>query len=642
MRLIFTIVLIFPCLRFIHANTIVHTDDFNTCGSITWTPVVGSSDSFAANDWSCNTFSGRTYMELYDSDGINEEDWLVSPSFNLDMYSKEYFSFEYDNNTGMEGLTLLYSTDFSGTYNAANIDAATWTAIPLDLYNNDTDNAVDYFLFQRSLDLSGISGSSVYLAFRYISAGAGTQGWSIDDVRLTADYYAPIETAIAGGDKCYDLKQELYNHIKDHTVLEYTSSSTNDIWEAFYVTDRKLDNTGTNIIVNEMYSTDPTGAGNQFTFGVDQDIGDPALEGEKYNREHTFPKSWWGGSTAVDQYTDIHFVVPSDRVVNTAKWNYPLGENNGTSIIDPSAGFTSANGSKVGDCTHTGYSGLVFEPIDEYKGDFARMYLYFSTRYDNLIAGWESNYTDALDGIAYTAYEPWLLQTLLDWHEGDPVSQKEIDRNNAVYSIQKNRNPFIDHPEYVFYIWGSAAAVGCPTFLPVELTEFKGKALEDLQSEITWTTTSESNSSHFVLEHSRDGLNFKSIADVQAMGESLESVDYGFVHKSAVMGNNFYRLRIIDKDASEEYSDIITVSHDKKDWFNLYPTIVQSHVNIRLEGNSENATVRLFDLHGRMVKYWDIVNNNEFRLEMNGLGSGHYIIQIQKGSLLENKKIVLN
>jgi hypothetical protein len=99
-----------------------------------------------------------------------------------------------------------------------------------------------------------------------------------------------------------------------------------------------------------------------------------------------------------------------------------------------------------------------FEPIDTYKGDYARMYLYMITRYEPHISSWDSIITEsncALDGQTYPGVEPWLLQTLLTWHLNDTVSQKEIDRNNAVYAIQGNRNPYIDHPEWVEYIWGN-------------------------------------------------------------------------------------------------------------------------------------------------------------------------------------------
>ena len=105
-----------------------------------------------------------------------------------------------------------------------------------------------------------------------------------------------------------------------------------------------------------------------------------------------------------------------------------------------------------------GYSGTVFEPIDEFKGDLARAYFYMATRYQDKIANWESNstYSNAvLNGTSNQVFETWMLNVLKKWHNDDPVSQKEIDRNNAAESYQGNRNPFVDYPEFVSQIWGN-------------------------------------------------------------------------------------------------------------------------------------------------------------------------------------------
>jgi hypothetical protein len=122
--------------------------------------------------------------------------------------------------------------------------------------------------------------------------------------------------------------------------------------------------------------------------------------------------------------------------------NYPYGEV-GTATA------TSTNGSKKGNCVYPGYTGIVFEPIDEFKGDFARTYFYMVTRYKNVVSGWNS------DMLLGDNLSPWAIDMLMEWAELDTVSQKEIDRNDAVHDIQFNRNPFIDHPEYICLIWGS-------------------------------------------------------------------------------------------------------------------------------------------------------------------------------------------
>ncbi|MCK5782709.1 MAG: endonuclease, partial [Flavobacteriales bacterium] len=155
--------------------------------------------------------------------------------------------------------------------------------------------------------------------------------------------------------------------------------------------------------------------------------------------------------------------------VNGRRGNYPYGETS-------SATWTSTNGSKVGSCSFNEYTGVIFEPIDEYKGDLARSYFYMATRYENLIASWESNSTtadDVLDGTSDHVFETWHLNLLLKWHKEDPVSTKEINRNDSIYYLyQHNRNPFIDHPEYAKSIWGE------PTIPPEESVLF----FEDFQT----------------------------------------------------------------------------------------------------------------------------------------------------------------
>lgn len=250
--------------------------------------------------------------------------------------------------------------------------------------------------------------------------------------QIPENYYAPAENLSS-----YELKTALYQIIKDHTVRSYTS-----LWTYFEDTDQKNDGT-----VWDMYSDIPGGTPSYaFTFFTDQ-CGNYSGEGDCYNREHSFPKSWFGDASPM--YTDLFHLYPTDGYVNGMRGNYPFGE-----VTSPTK--TSSNGSKLGPCSYPGYTGVVFEPIDVYKGDFARSYFYMATRYENIIDNWEnydSNGDVILDGSSDKVFEPWFLNLLLDWHHQDPVSTKETNRNNEIYTIQGNRNPFIDHPEYVDCIW---------------------------------------------------------------------------------------------------------------------------------------------------------------------------------------------
>lgn len=252
------------------------------------------------------------------------------------------------------------------------------------------------------------------------------------------------------------LQLALHNIIKDHTIKSYDY-----LWTAFAITDTLQPGN----ICHDMYSYTLTGTPPYvYTIPGSQCSTTPGQEGVCYNREHTFPKSWFGGEVS-PMFTDLFHVTPSDSYVNTRRSNYPYGVVN-----QPT--WTSQNGGKLGPNSYPGYTGTVFEPINEYKGDLARHYFYMVTRYADVVAGWETlnAYGDAvLNGTQYPAFEEWTLSMLMEWHTLDPVSAKEINRNNAVYSIQGNRNPYIDHPEFAWQVW--------PEYSPVasEPSEFPGQ-----------------------------------------------------------------------------------------------------------------------------------------------------------------------
>lgn len=226
------------------------------------------------------------------------------------------------------------------------------------------------------------------------------------------------------------LRTALHQIIDDHTVLSYAS-----LWTHFRATDSKPDST-----VWDMYADQPSGTpAYSYSFGVDQ-CGNYAQEGDCYNREHSFPKSWFGDAPPMN--TDLFHLYPVDGYVNGKRGNYPYGEVGVSSWV-------SSNGSRLGNASLPGYGSVVFEPIDEYKGDLARTYFYMLIRYMPHIASWSSPMLQD-DTLAL-----WAKKMLLQWALTDTVSTKEMDRNNAVFLLQGNRNPFIDHPEFVDYIWGN-------------------------------------------------------------------------------------------------------------------------------------------------------------------------------------------
>ncbi len=319
--------------------------------------------------------------------------------------------------------------------------------------------------------------------------------------------------SVVGNQVCADLKTVLYNLIKDHTTVSYAA-----LWTVYQSTDDRQNDGNNQTILWDMYTDNPIGPETEYTFVSDQ-CGTYQSEGDCYNREHSFPKSWWGGATNVPMYTDIFTVIPADGWINGVRNNNPYGEVQGGTETQ-----ITNNGSRLGSSSIAipGYSASVFEPIDEYKGDFARGYFYMATRYENLIGGWEGFTTESdavLNGTSYPAYEPWMVAMLLDWHNNDPVSQKEIDRNETIFGIQANRNPFIDHPEYAGLIWGCGTT---DTQAPSNPSNLSASNTTSNSTTLNWSASSDNVgvSGYFIYQN---GVNIGSVNGNAAVVNSLNA-----------------------------------------------------------------------------------------------------------------------
>jgi len=236
------------------------------------------------------------------------------------------------------------------------------------------------------------------------------------------------------------LKTQLYAIINNHTVLTYA-----ELWTAFRKTDARADGK-----VWDVYSNITS-----YTFGDDQDTGSGGTsENDVYNREHSFPNSWFGGDKSSAMYTDLYHLYPSDKWVNAKRGNLPFGN------VGTVTGYSANHYCEWGTSTESGSTLTVFEPADELKGDFARSYFYMVTCYENLVASWTVNdNTEMLGGNTYPAFSNWAQSVLLAWHRLDPVSAKETARNDSIYTLyQHNRNPFIDFPTLAEYVWGDSTS----------------------------------------------------------------------------------------------------------------------------------------------------------------------------------------
>ena len=248
-----------------------------------------------------------------------------------------------------------------------------------------------------------------------------------------------------------------------------TNQTNNGLWGAYGTTDRdngigyENDNT-----IIDIYSENPAGT-DPFNFNFNTALNGNAgqcgstglnVEGDCYNREHLIPQSYFGGSNGPLQYVimrnDAQQVYPADKRVNAIRDDFAFGKVDVPTI-------TTRNGSKLGSALNSGYSigfsGTVFEPIDEFKGDIARVFLYFATRYEDSMAALHATYTTVdcrvmFDGSTNKVFSDTFLNILLTWNAQDPVSIKETLRNNAAFTHQGNRNPYIDNNSYVASIWG--------------------------------------------------------------------------------------------------------------------------------------------------------------------------------------------
>lgn len=425
-----------------------------------WTNVVIEGGSA----WFYNEFDTNSYanISVYNS-GEKRVTWLISPLLNVDAAESKNISFttRQEFSTGAS-LKVYVSSDYDGLKEPED-DSYTWTEISATISDDGSDG---YGTWTSSGDIDLSSYGNVVVGFKYEGEETVNDGgYSIDDFVFNAggetgpgEVIDP-ETYFASTDGMtgYALKTELHNIISKNTiVLAYSSGSEMDVWDAYKTTDDKY---GANGIIWDMYSDIPNPESPQIPDGdqpneyeytmVTDQCGNYSGEGSCYNREHSFPKSYF--DDAYPMYSDIFHLVPTDGKVNGQRGNHPYGEV-GT------ASWTSINGSKLGSAEDgLGYSGTVFEPIDEYKGDFARNYFYMATRYEDIIGSWQTNSDNAdaiLDGSSDKVYEDWYLALMIKWHTEDPVSTKEQERNDAVSIVQGNRNPFIDHPEWVGSIWG--------------------------------------------------------------------------------------------------------------------------------------------------------------------------------------------
>lgn len=366
--------------------------------------------------------------------------------------------------------------------------------------------------------------------------------------------------------------------------------------------DQYYDHDATNkTILLDIYSEIPNGA-DAYEYTEANAIGSASAEGQGWNREHMVPQSTFNSNYPM--YSDLFFVIPTDARINQLRSNYPYGKVNTTTTPF----YTFTNGSRINTnaTPGSGYTGRVYEPIDEFKGDVARSLLYFSVRYEGKLSSFNyNNGTSAandrspLDGTEEKAFEDWYVALLLQWHNQDPVSQKEIDRNNSVFSIQKNRNPFIDNPQWVNMIW-SATPDGVAPQSPANLSVQQSSAYF---ANLTWSSPSDSDLLGYKVY--QNGVLVASTKNTSITIDHLEpSTTYNYTVKAYDSGY-----------LESQESNLVSVTTSASDIYSKDLMITKY-----LEGSANNKAIEITNKTGHPV------NLNKYRLSIQyyNSSSGNY------------------
>lgn len=435
--------------------------------------------------------------------------------------------------------------------------------------------------------------------------------------QIPAGYYDSAYNG-AAAKTCADLKTALFKIVSTDTdyVAYNSADGSYDTQNGVNNFDAHRNDANTADIVWDMYTDNPTGPElYSFTVVANECGGSfPPQVGACYNREHAYPRAWFADDFHIRG--DLHNIFATDGETNARHANWPYGEV-GT------ASWTSPAGAKLGSSSFPGYNGTVFEVIDEYKGDFARVMFYMVTAYENFMPAWKNVSTadSVLDGTTWPSLDPWAIKQWYKWHLQDPVSQKERSRNDSVFSVQGNRNPFIDHPEFVALIWQ------CTGLVPVTVTDFTAvKNANDVW--LQWNVTMETNFNHYEVERSIDGVSFNVIGIVAAQNKPVYNLsDINLPDAKTV----FYRLKMVDRDGRFVYSKTISINLNRKNRaITIYPNPAATEINISLQQPLlTNSVAKITDIAGReLLVQKNMIGQENIKVNVNKLPAGKYFVTI--------------
>jgi endonuclease I len=566
----------------------------------------------------------------------------ISGTFTAEPTANRYLVVYSQNNT--LGFTPLNGT----TYTAGQVIGA--------------DKIVNYGI-TTSFVITGLNSLTTYYVFIFAAKGSCTgepfyNATSLDGAATTTNSgIPPGYYDAAAGLSCGPLKTALRNIITTgHIALNYSTIDNIEI----PIVDTIRSDDALQSIIWDVYSNNNTGP-EPFEFNSSQTPtggfcggSSPGTEGVCWNKEHTFPRSWFrlsGSSYEQPTEADLFLVRPTDAKINSNRGNIPYSTTGAPTYQFPTAGIFPVYPmppnpvlDKIGPSNYPGVtSASAFEPHNAVKGDLARAYFYILTRYQNELASWVSlngvtSITTVVDGTTngglYPSFQLSYLQMMYDWNNLDPVDAKEINRNNLVYSQQNNRNPYVDHPEFVLAVWQ------CTGVLPVTVTGFTAQKNNESVL-LKWYATFETNFKKYEIERSTDGWGFYKIGEVA--GRNL--ANYSFTDNNLPNANTvYYRLKMIDIDGKFSNSKIVSI-RIANNFFNalVYPNPTREKLVVKLQqALSEKSQLVIADLSGRIVMQQQVTGGQKnIDLSVSHLPAGRYFIKISNNSELINQSFVI-
>ena len=380
--------------------------------------------------------------------------------------------------------------------------------------------------------------------------------------------FKPSYYTSANGKKGEELKTALFNIIK---VTKDDVTSYDGLISAYENTDKRSDGK-----VRDWYS-------NTTNYSFSQHTGNYQKEGDMWNREHCVPQSWFNEASPMK--SDIVHVVPTDGYVNNRRSSYFFGEVGGTPTYSSNNGYSKLGSSKI-----SGYSGTVFEPNDNIKGDIARIYFYMVTCYQDKCTSWSGNF---FTGTTYQPMPSWALTMFMRWSKNDPVDEIEIARNNAVQDTQGNRNPFVDYYGLEEYVWGNYTNTTfsntnyqdpfsgtIPTTPSISLNQTSASVA--VGSTITLTATTQNANGATVIWTS-DNTNVATVTNGVVTGVLAGSAT--ITAKITVSGNTYFATCdvTVTSGGTQPEGDYVKVTSAPADWSGTYLIVCES-ASVALNG----------------------------------------------------------